>query len=96
MRAEADWNATFLAARKDGSSVSQAIELANAQVKSQLEPAVKAGTLNTNNPYLAKDYLDSEQAVDLEANEARKELQANPNAVNTGIIKALKIVSKPC
>ena len=56
MRAEADWNATFLAARKDGSSVSQAIELANAQVKSQLEPAVKAGTLNKNNPYLAKDY----------------------------------------
>ena len=87
MRAEADWNATFLAARKDGSSVSKSIELANAQVKSQLEPAVKAGTLKTNNPYLAKDYLDSENAVDLEANKARKELQANPNAINTGIIK---------
>ena len=87
MRAEADWNATFLAARREGVSVSMAIVKANDQVKAQLEPAVKAGNLESKNPYLAKDYLDSEQAVDLETNKAAKELDKNPNAINTGIIE---------
>ena len=92
MRAEAEWNATFLSARKDGASVSKSIELANAKIKAQLEPAVKAGTLKTNNPYLAKDYLDSENAVDLEANKARRSFKLT--LMLTVLSKALKIVSR--